>query len=161
MKRLLLLLFLSSMVSGSLMSLKVDHKILSKSREIVKLAGTTKKKMVLIKALIAVESSGNTLARGGEDSWGSLQITKICIDDVNRILGKRVYSHKDAFNRDKAIEIFCIYQNYYNSTWDTQKAARIWNGGPNGHHKTSTLAYWGKVKSKIKTFQRDYQVNLV
>ena len=110
----------------------------------------------LIIAIMMVESSVQEDAQGDNGAaYGCLQIQEICVDDVNRILGKDRYVHEDAFDVVKSIEILRIYLGHYckPSRFDTlptwKDAARIWNGGPTGHLKTSTEQYWQKVKSKL------------
>jgi hypothetical protein len=41
------------------------------------------------------------------------------------------------------------YWERYDAVTDEQKA-RIWNGGPGGMRKKTTLAYWRKVQEAMK-----------
>lgn len=104
----------------------------------------------LIAALITVESGGDFHAVGdGGKALGYLQIHKEAIDDVNRIYKTR-FKHTDALNPVLAKEICELYLRHYapeNAT--PEQCARIWNGGPNGHNKQSTVQYWEKVKSVL------------
>ena len=111
---------------------------------------------ILIPALIQVESNGNDLAIGDNGkALGSLQIWKVVIDDVNRIYGLN-FVHADAHDRRKAERICKLYLQHWcnvarlgrNPTM--QDACRIWNGGPNGFKKTTTLNYWNKVRCILK-----------
>ena len=101
----------------------------------------------LIKAIRAVESSN------GMTSRNELQITPICIEDVNRLYGTH-YRMLDAWDRAKSEEIAILYLSYWASKANAPKTAelyaRIWNGGPNGWKKQSTLKYWNKVKKQLK-----------
>ena len=109
----------------------------------------------LIAALISVESAGNDQAirhnANGTAEYGCLQIAKRTVDDVNRIVGMNVYTYTDTFDRSKSIAMAKIYLGHYATERrlghkpDEEDYARIWNGGPNGYKKPSTLAYWGKV----------------
>ena len=64
---------------------------------------------VLIAALIMVESSGNDRAVGADGkSYGPLQITDICREDVNRFAGAS-YTREDCYDRAKSIEMFKFY----------------------------------------------------
>jgi hypothetical protein len=78
-------------------------------------------------------------------SRGLMQITPILINDLNAIYGTH-FKLSDRFIYSKCVTMFFLYQNHYNSTWNIEKAARIWNGGPNGMKKKSTLKYWIKTK---------------
>ena len=104
----------------------------------------------LISALIIVESSGNDLAVGdGGKAIGPLQIHKAVILDVNRITGSN-YRHQDMTNRAQARAVCEAYLRHYGKGASTEQLARRWNGGPKGDTKTSTEAYWAKVKKHLK-----------
>lgn len=104
----------------------------------------------LITALIAVESSGNDLAIGdGGKAIGPLQIHKAVVLDVNRITGSH-YRHQDMTNRVAARAVCEAYLKHYGKGATTEQLARRWNGGPKGDTKTSTEAYWAKVKKHLK-----------
>lgn len=109
----------------------------------------------LIIALILVESNGNDMAirrnaAGTPTEYGCLQITKDCVDDVNRIVG--IPNHfkwpEDALVRAKSIEMAQIYIGHYATKErlgrepDLQDMARIWNGGPDGWKQPETREYW-------------------
>lgn len=84
-----------------------------------------------------------------EEAAGILQIRPIMIEDVNRIMGYEKYTLDDRWSIVKSKEIFLDYQQYYNPDMDYEIAARCWNGGPNGHKKSSTIKYWNKVNTYI------------
>ena len=105
----------------------------------------------LIPALVQVESNGNPRAIGdGGKALGQLQIWSVVVIDVNRAKGTR-YTHADAFDPAKAEAICRAYLSIYctprrlGRTPTMEDAARIWNGGPNGHRKSATEKYWQKV----------------
>ena len=108
----------------------------------------------LILAIRAVESANGLLSNN------ELQITQICVDDVNRLYGT-YYTMCDAFDKRRSEEIAVLYLSYW--AWKSKQPmtaelyARIWNGGPNGWKKQCTLKYWHKVKrelEKLKTAHR-------
>lgn len=102
---------------------------------------------ILIKKIIFVESSnGKNLVGDSGNAIGHLQIWPIMVDEVNRILGKKVYSDKDRWNKEKSIEMFNIYQEYWNPDKDHEIAAAIWNQGPKGKYNTNS-DYVKKVNS--------------
>ena len=72
------------------------------------------------------------------------------IEDVNRILGKEVYTLDDRKSRPKSIAIFSAYTNHYTPSWSPELVARRWNGGSRGDKKPSTEKYWHKVQRALK-----------
>lgn len=107
-----------------------------------------------VDSIIHVESRGRDLAVSRDGSAGPLQIKAVLVKDVNRILAHRGdtlrFKMKDRFNRDKAIQMFWIYQSFYGKQTDTYETmARRWNGGPNGPSKKSTKKYWKKVNKQF------------
>ncbi len=104
----------------------------------------------LIQALITVESAGRTDAIGdGGRAVGCLQIWPVMVKDVNRIAGTR-YTLADRKDRQKSIEMAHIYLAHYAKNDTLENAARKYNGGPAGHKKQSTIAYWKKVKTQLE-----------
>ncbi len=106
----------------------------------------------LISALIVVESGGSADAIGdGGAALGCLQIHEAVIDDVNNIYGTD-FIHADALLPDRARMICTLYLLHYAGPSATpERCARIWNGGPQGAHKASTLSYWEKVQQHLFT----------
>lgn len=103
----------------------------------------------LIAALITVESGGRDNAIGdGGAAIGALQIHKSVVVDVNRIAGTS-YTHQQMTNRIAARKVCEIYLTRYAAGKTNEEAARIWNGGPNGHHKSATVCYWNKVRKHL------------
>ena len=80
---------------------------------------------------------------------GYLQISKILIDDCNKIANYNKFKYDDRFNKDKSIEIFIFFQSHYNPENDIEKAIRMWKGGTS-YTLASTEKYYKKVKSRIK-----------
>jgi len=110
---------------------------------------------ILIAALIIVESDGNPNAVGDKgQAIGILQIHPICVQDVNRILGEEKYTLIDRLDPIKSVEICIVYLNYYGKDKSVEQLARIWNGGPKGFKRKSTLPYWDKVKKVIEEIKK-------
>lgn len=104
----------------------------------------------LISALIIVESSGNDMAIGDHGkAIGPLQIHKAVVLDVNKLTGSH-YRHQDMTNRAQARAVCEAYLRHYGKGATPEQLARRWNGGPKGDTKTSTEAYWSKVKKHLK-----------
>ena len=108
-----------------------------------------------VEAIISVESSGNPAAIGDNGrAIGILQIWDVVITDVNRAKGTS-YTHRDALDPVKARAICRAYLSIYCTAKrlgrapTMEDAARIWNGGPNGHRKAATVKYWQKVAAAL------------
>ena len=83
-------------------------------------------------AIIITESRCNPQAVGKTNDKGILQITPIYVKEANRLSG-REYSHEDAFDIQKSLEMFEIIQNKYNPEHDVNKAIKLHNPGSNGY----------------------------
>ena len=105
----------------------------------------------LLDAIEWVESKGDTNAIGDNgNAVGCMQIHKICVDDVNRILGDGRYTYDDRYSRVHSRYMAFAYLYHYANNKGFEAAARIWNGGPRGHMKESTKPYWLKVKARME-----------
>jgi hypothetical protein len=93
----------------------------------------------LIKAVVMVESAGDTLALNVlEEAYGAFQIRPIRLLDYYQRTGKN-YKIEDCYNYKVSEEIFLYYALMYGSL-DYQSIARNWNGSGK-----MTLDYWKKV----------------
>lgn len=100
----------------------------------------------VVKAIAQVESKNDEkLVSKNKAHVGLLQISKITVDECNKILGLKKYSYNDRYDRDKSIEMFYIIQNKYNSKGDVERAIRIWNGGPFCKNYRKTDKYYKRV----------------
>ena len=97
----------------------------------------------LIKAVIQVESSGNTLAYNLiEEAIGAFQIRPIRLLDYNQRTGNN-YKIEDCYNFEISKEIFLYYAKRIGFP-EYETIARNWNGSGK-----TTLDYWEKVKSYL------------
>ena len=110
----------------------------------------------LLRAITYVESRGDNSAIGdGGLAYGSLQIHRGVVLDVNRVYGTN-YTHRDAFDRASAVDMFHKYLAIYaverrlGREPTREDKARIWNGGPNGFKKDVTRRYWAKVEAALE-----------
>ena len=111
----------------------------------------------LLDAMEHVESGCFTSAIGKNSEVGILQISKICIDDVNRIYTLD-FKYNDRYDRKKSRLIAILYLKYYGKVYTKatgkvptdEVLARIWNGGPTGYLKKSTVKYWKAVKNRME-----------
>ena len=109
-----------------------------------------------------VESSFDVAAiNEKENAIGLLQIRPCVVEDVNNHYGTD-FNHLDCYDTVVAstvcvlyIKMWCKKKKY---KCHVENAARIWNGGPDGPNKDSTLAYLNKIKGicdeKISVIKR-------
>lgn len=103
----------------------------------------------VVKAIAHVESKNKKKAISKCGNYaGFLQISKVVVDDCNRIIGRKKYKYNHRFDKTKSIEMFYIIQNYYNPDSDVEKAIRLWNGGPK-FSKKKTERYFKSVMDTI------------
>lgn len=109
----------------------------------------------LVQALIRIESNGRDNAVGDNgEALGPLQIHQATVKDVNRLYGTS-YTHRDMFDRSKAIDVCHKYLAFYGSEKrlghvpTPEDHARIWNGGPSGWKRKTTQGYWAKVRRHL------------
>lgn len=103
----------------------------------------------LLAALIAVESGGRDHAIGdGGRAVGPLQIHAGVVEDVNRRYGTH-YRHSAMTNRSDAVQVCRLYLRIYAPGASDEVAARVWNGGPQGARRASTLGYWSRVRRQL------------
>ena len=112
--------------------------------------------ITLILAIITIESGGNDKAIGdGGKAYGCLQLHASYVADASEHAGKD-WTHEDAFDRETAIDIMLAYMSRYATparlgrSVTAEDIARIHNGGPRGHMKPATKAYWLKVKAVLE-----------
>ena len=107
----------------------------------------------VIKAIVQVESEGNTRAVKG-NSCGAMQITPILVAECNNILKKRKskkrYTLRDRFSLEKSKEMFLLMQSHFNPLNDIEKAIRSWNGG-NKYSVKRTQRFFEKVMKCIQS----------
>jgi len=97
----------------------------------------------LIKAVVKVESAGDTLAYNlSEDAVGAFQIRPIRLLDYYQRTGNN-YKLEDCYNFEISKEIFLYYARQIGYQ-DYETIARNWNGSGE-----TTLDYWEKVKLNL------------
>lgn len=117
------------------------------------------KKDPLLAALWEKESGrGVRVAKGDNGkALGPLQIWRAAVLDVNRAYSTR-YTHADMLREDRAFRVCHLYLELYAGKYErvtglkagSEVRARIWNGGPEGWKKQSTLSYWRDVAAIMK-----------
>jgi hypothetical protein len=112
---------------------------------------------LLLSALIQIESHGNDQARGRHGELGALQIKSIMVRDINRIMGTS-YAHAQVTNRAVSIFIAESYFAHYGKNLSDESLARIWQGGPVGHKKSSTRAYARRVMRELQSMDKSNRI---
>jgi hypothetical protein len=107
-------------------------------------------RQLLLDAIRVVESGGDPRAVGdGGRSRGAYQVRPEAWNDA------RVPWPYSPFNERQSRVVAYRYMLLWageqasNETW-----ARVWNGGPSGHKKKSTLPYWRKVFTAMRELER-------
>jgi len=115
----------------------------------------------LLESMILVESNGDSLAVGDTHmdtpSIGLLQIRRVMVKEINRILKKQGsmlrYSYSDRWSATKSVEMYYIWKEFHHQESSDETIARNWNGGTYGYKKKATIQYWAKVKNNLKNAQ--------
>ena len=109
---------------------------------------------VLWQAICMQESGGDPNEyKADEQAAGIAQIRPICLRDCNRIIGYERWTLSDRYNPIEARAMFLLYTGHYMRHYGlhgSEAASRVWNGGPTGWRKNSTLSYWEEVKGRMR-----------
>ena len=107
----------------------------------------------LIASIAFVESRHNAnLVSKNKTYVGYLQISKVCVNEANNIVGYKKYKYADRFDKAKSIEMFHIIQEKHNPKKDIYLAMRIWNEGTSAKYKKFRMTpYMKKVLRHYET----------
>lgn len=101
------------------------------------------------RALIWIESKGDSKAVGSNDDVGVLQIRKPIVDDCNRILGCEAFTLEDRLDSLKSVEMFNIIQGHYNPEHCKHFALKIWNCyAPISYHR-KVMDKFNEIKGNL------------
>ena len=79
-------------------------------------------------AIVFTESKGDPNAVGSSGDLGVYQMIGVFVEEANRVSGSN-YTHEDAKDINKAIDIFNRVQDYYNKEHDVEEAIKHHNHG--------------------------------
>lgn len=103
----------------------------------------------LLSAIAIVESGNNPKAIGDRGrAVGAYQIHPEVVIDFN-MATRSHHLPADMFNPRLSRDVATWYLRHYGEAAKAttpEQLARIWNGGPKGHHKAATKKYWAKVR---------------
>lgn len=134
---------------GDTLAKKNQEKVIEKEFEEIYIGGEELSEWTILQlAIMKTESSFDPSAIGSGNALGLYQITPICAAEANRLLGEEKYSHLDAFDIRKSIEIFNIVQGNNNSGKSISKAISIQNPGG------ASIGYGKKVYDNIRFIKR-------
>jgi hypothetical protein len=124
-----------------------------------------------LRAMVIEESGGNPNAVGDRHmrnkAYGTLQIRKPYLNDVNRLCQKQVIAKwgrlltiKDMKDPEKAWWVATEYLTYYGKHYQRQTGRRpdvrvyaaIHNGGPDGWQEPCTVGYSNRVVARVASF---------
>lgn len=108
----------------------------------------------ILAMLIAIRVVESTNGLDPKALGNDYQITKVCVQDVNRIYGTRYRYPQCTRNREDAENIVLLYLTYYGMKFKkrtgrvptTEDLARIYNAGPTGAARGRGHAYAEKVR---------------
>lgn len=105
----------------------------------------------LLAAIRQVESHGNDKAVGdGGKAIGPFQIWRVYWQDAVQFDKSIGGCYEDCYDPAYAARIVRAYMaRYAPKGASLEVMARIHNGGPKGHQKEATLAYWAKVQKEL------------
>ena len=137
----------------SIQSQKNESKLVEK---VVEKVYTEKEELsewsILQLAIMKTESEFDPGAIGASQDLGVFQQTPIFIEEVNRILRlkgeKKEYTHLDAFDVQKSIEMFNIVQDYHNREHSISKTFTVQNPGG------ASIGYGKRVYDNIRFIKR-------
>ena len=157
MKNLLLLLLLALGANNLNISAEMKNYINDNEALVKELVKNNTNNLSLISqysnlliSMIYQESTftNNSVGDGGA-AIGILQIHKQMVDECNRILKKNMYTYADRLSPEKSIEMFLVYQLFWNPDSNLETAARIWNAGPQALKKNQGIEYWLTIQNHM------------
>nr|DAY73183.1 MAG TPA: hypothetical protein [Caudoviricetes sp.] len=112
--------------------------------EVVRIEKQTVDWNKLIEAIIWRESRGNdNSVNHKSNAVGCLQITPIYLKQCNKIAGHEKYKLSDRYSRSKSIEMFNLYQSYFNPEKDLHLAIKL-------HNPRANYSYHRDIEKKYK-----------
>lgn len=150
---LALALFCLGGTAGHSLARRSQEKVIEEKIREVYVADELDEWTVLTMAIMKTESEFDPSRIGATQDVGILQCTPIYVEEVNRILrmsedSPKEYSHLDAFDIQKSIEMFNIVQNYHNKEKSISKA--ITQHNPGG----ASIGYGKRVYDNIRFIRR-------
>lgn len=145
----LVVIYIVGMILGAATQKNHQEKVIEeKIREVYVSGEDLSEWTILQMAIMKTESEFDPSQIGATNDIGINQITPIFVAEVNRILGEEKYSHLDAFDVRKSIEMFNIVQNYHNKEHSISKTITVQNPGG------ASIGYGKKVYDNVRFIKR-------
>ena len=108
----------------------------------------------LFAAIVAVESGGNANAVGDNGlAVGIAQIQPVMIHDVNRILGREVFTLDDRTSPQLSRLVFDTFARHYGAGRSAEWIAKSWVGGPTWERRETARRnaeiYWRRIEKAL------------
>ena len=107
-------------------------------------------------AIAMTESEFNPDAIGKTKDYGIYQITPIYVEEINRLLGEKAYTHTQAFDMTKSVEMFNVFQSFKNPEKDIETAIYFHNKA--SWYKKKVMRNYETVKryEELRSILQDY-----
>lgn len=107
-------------------------------------------------AIAMTESEFNPDAIGKTKDYGIYQITPIYVEEINRLLGEKTYTHTQAFDMTKSVEMFNVFQSFKNPEKDIETAIYFHNKA--SWYKKKVMRNYETVKryEELRSILQDY-----
>lgn len=118
---------------------------------------------LLLSALLSVEQPRTAeqarIAIAREGAYGSLQIRKDVLEDVNHRYGTKITLQDCAKSQEVSKQVCMKYIKMYKQDTSYEAASKCWNGGPEWKHKKNQPLhnindYWSKVQKRLPANHR-------
>ena len=96
-------------------------------------------------SLIEIECGGEFKAISSKHAVGPFQITKIYVDEINRLYFTN-YTLNDAYELEYAYDMFMLMNKHYNPTFDIDKAIKLHNPGAGEWYSRRIKKQMEKIK---------------
>lgn len=145
----LVVIYIVGMILGAATQKNHQEKVIEEKIKEVYVSGEDLSEWTILQmAIMKTESEFDPSQIGTTNDIGINQITPIFVAEVNRILGEEKYSHLDAFDVRKSIEMFNIVQNYHNKEHSISKTITVQNPGG------ASIGYGKKVYDNVRFIKR-------
>lgn len=134
-------------IISSLLTSFIWAKTIPEEKECIEVVRIEKQEVYwdkLIEAIIWRESGGDNKAVNHKtNAVGCMQITPIYVRQCNNIVGSERYKLSDRYSRRKSIEMFNLYQDYFNPNRDLHLAIKL-------HNPRASYGYHLDIENKYK-----------
>lgn len=84
---------------------------------------------------------------------GYLQMSEIMVREVNRLIGKDIYTYDDRYDWDKCLAMFSIIMDNKNPSLDVDIAVDIWNEKCHKVYRNQVKTYYNFLLNKTLNYE--------